>query len=923
MFRRLGLSITLVLLSVAIGSTNVTPQSTHRITGVIKDPQGAVIAGARVTARPEAGEPRTATSDEQGRFTFENLPAGTYTLAVEASGFKKTEIRVNLTGARMQPVEIKLEVAAPTGEVTVRSKGAIAPNSEPAYRETRDEVQFITYAVENVTLKRDVGTLQFKSGTVSFLKPTLGRYVKAVFAGDGVFTLTPAIPIERDHMRMITDKDAVEEPFGKAVLAFTDDTFKEITSNSRLTQNEPRAADILRDFNERVRGGAFHARSFVGFLLASENLDAELLADIYNPKRPGFFNAYIVGKNFDDLRFLVRPRGALPSGAQAPEEVALVNLNAGTEKEGIWYLGHYESEYKEGTASSEEDKRTVDVQHYKIETAIESGGKLTATAEVTMTPIADGDRVVKFGLLPTLRVARVTFKDAETFFIQESRKEDGSFYAILPEPMVKGQSYKLNIEYRGDKVVEDAGGGNFAVGARTSWYPSVNSFTDRATFDLTFKVPKQYTIVGVGKMLKEWREGDFAASQWVSEIPLAVAGFNFGLFKKKSFTDETTKYDIDGYAALEMPAFARRPQTIGEDDPVGDVAGSITPARLLDKGMVEAQNSMRIFSKYFGEIPYGRVAITQQPQPNFGQSWPTLVYLPLVAFLDSTQRYMMLGRISGRLTEFIEEVTPHEVAHQWWGHAVGWASYHDQWLSEGFADFSAGLFLQLTEPKPDKYITYWQRHREMLLQKNQWGRRANDAGPVWMGLRLNTFKTPGAYGRVVYPKGGYILHMLRSIMWDNKTGDQKFIEMMRDFVKSNFNNNASTEGFKKVVERHMRPGMDLDANGRMDWFFSEWVYGTEVPSYKFQYSLTQAPDGKTLLKGTVSQNGVSPDFKMLVPIYVDFDGKIIRLGEANITGNSTTPEFSVKLPQKPKRAMINAYHDVLAVEEISEEIKQK
>src|ERR1041384_1923994 len=106
---------------------------------------------------------------------------------------------------------------------------------------------------------------------------------------------------------------------------------------------------------------------------------------------------------------------------------------------------------------------------------------------------------------------------------------------------------------------------------------------------------------------------------------------------------------------------------------------------------------------------------------------------------------MLFGNINSKFSGFVQEVTPHEVAHQWWGHIVGWASFHDQWLSEGFADFSAGVCLQAAERKSDKYLTYGQRARETITEKNQYGRRANDAGPLWMGLRLNTYKTPGAY----------------------------------------------------------------------------------------------------------------------------------------------------------------------------------
>ena len=138
--------------------------------------------------------------------------------------------------------------------------------------------------------------------------------------------------------------------------------------------------------------------------------------------------------------------------------------------------------------------------------------------------------------------------------------------------------------------MEDAGGGNFAVGFRTSWYPSVNALNDRAIFDLVFKVPKQYTLVGVGKLVKEWREENFAASEWVSEVPLAVAGFNYGLYKKKEVVDSDTKYQIEAYATSELPSYMRRASEMA----------NMSPSAMAQSALVDAQNSMRIFTKYFG-----------------------------------------------------------------------------------------------------------------------------------------------------------------------------------------------------------------------------------------------------------------------------------------------------------------------------------
>ena len=110
----------------------------------------------------------------------------------------------------------------------------------------------------------------------------------------------------------------------------------------------------------------------------------------------------------------------------------------------------------------------------------------------------------------------------------------------------------------------------------------------------------------------------------------------------------------------------------------------------------------------------------------------------------------------------------------------------------------------------------------------------------------------------------------------------------------------------------MKPSLDLERNGRMDWFFREWVYGTEVPSYRLDYSLAPEKDGKYLFTGRVTQSGVSQGFVMSVPVYFDFDGHVANAGSVSLLGNLTSNEFKIRLPKKPKRVLLNANHDVLA-----------
>jgi hypothetical protein len=875
------------------------------VEGKVTDPKGAVVAGAAVTlTQSETNQTFTAVTDRQGHFKIEGVPAGTYTLTIAAQGFSEAQrADIKVEEGAVANLDFKLEIAPIEASVTV-SSGGEQPNSDPAYRQLRDtgrnpqDFAGPYASVTNLVLKRDAAVFTLTSGEIYFA-PVIGdRNVGAVFIGDGELSLTPPTEIEKHNLSLFIDQPEINERFDRLVLRFSDKTFEEIKSSpqAKMGTNGPqgeRARDAYRDNQELLRK------------TLRRNVELRTLVDIYNPIRPGFFTAFINGKRFSKLIFQY---DALGIPQVSPEEVLLSSY--GETDRGLWTAFHRAEEYRNGTASTDEDHRIYDITHHEIDGAIR-GTKFVANDTVTLRVLDNGARVLPFRLFSPLRVSRVRDEDGKDLaFVQQNKDEDADFGVIFPKPLEGGKTYKISLEYAGGDALINVGGGNYFVnpGARLTWYPNNEgtAFGDRARFDITFRYPKGKMLIGTGMpVAPEADDGDLRVAKWSSgDIQLAVAGFNYGIFKKKQVVDNESGYTIEYYGNEESPSFMRQANEIGSMNTLG-MSGPM---------LADAQNSTRVYNLFFGKLPFNRIALTQQPAGNFGQAWPTLVYMPFTAFMDPTQRYLATGgNIRFATDNFFRYVAPHEIAHQWWGHMVGWKSYHDQWMSEGFAEFSASLFIQFAMRDEHKFLDFWNEQRDRITQARPATRdlKPYTIGPVTQGFRLSSGKTYAAYQFLVYPKGAYILHMLRQMMYDRATGgDKQFMTMMQDFIKSHYNEDVSTEDLKRTVEKFMTKQMDLDGNGKMDWFFNEYVYGTEMPTYRFEYQLS---NGGTTISGNITQSGVSDRFKMIVPIYVDYGKGFSKLGSATLIGNSSVALKDVKLPGAAKRAAACAVDDVLAL----------
>ncbi|HEY0432092.1 MAG TPA: M1 family aminopeptidase, partial [Pyrinomonadaceae bacterium] len=639
--------------------------------------------------------------------------------------------------------------------------------------------------VSGLVLKRDAATFKFNSGEIYFLAPVEGRTVGAVFLGDVEMTLSPPTEVEKRSLGILTEKPEFVEHFSRLVMRFTDHTFDEIKKAPGVQMTASgagavRAREAYRDIESQLRKQWLY------------NAELRALGDSYDSEAPGFFMAFPGGGRFDKLAYVMDPQG-IPE--VVPEEVALFSRS--DTAYGIWAAFHLEDEYQKGAAISSQERRVYDISKHEIDCIIR-GTRLVVSDKISLRTLAKA-RVLTFDLFGTLRVSQVTDDQGrELSFVQEAKDEDADFGVILPQSVDSGAEIKLTVKYDGEDALKDSGGGNFILLPRDTWYPNNPNTAagDRAVFDLTFHYPKDNIFVGTGALVgTETLEGDLKVSKWSSgTTELPVTGFNYGKFKKKDLIDKETGLGLEFYANKEVPdelkAFQIFLDELARDKVhITGITGNVSTTSMADYALNDMQNSTRIYGAYFGKLPYTRIAITQQPVLNFGQGWPTLIYMPYSAFMDSTQRAQLLGTDQGA-DSFWKYVGPHEISHQWWGNVVSWRSYRDQWMSEGFAEFSTSLYAQYVRQDMTKFTGFWDDQRKQITQATPRtkGRKPYMVGPVTQGFRLNTGKTPGVYSSLVYPKGAYVLHMLRMMMFDHKGGgDGRFREMMKDFVQTNYN----------------------------------------------------------------------------------------------------------------------------------------
>jgi len=368
---------------------------------------------------------------------------------------------------------------------------------------------------------------------------------------------------------------------------------------------------------------------------------------------------------------------------------------------------------------------------------------------------------------------------------------------------------------------EAFGGGGFPIephyllSNRAYWYPQ-NPVPDYATGTIRVTVPEGYRVVATGEVVPP------ASVVALRDLLTQPNGPSF-VFR----SDQPLRYLA--FVVSRMVRVSERTMTIEATRPGADI-DRVTVAveaqpRLTGRGRqiaTQTEDIMRFYATLVGEAPFqsmtialveselpgghspGYFAVLNDPVPNPNSNW---------------------RGDPASFDNFPEFFLAHELAHQWWGQALGWKNYHEQWLSEGFAQYFAALYAR--QVRGDRVFA------DMLRQFRRWAISASDQGPVHLGYRLGHIKSDlRVYRALVYNKGAGVLHMLRRLV-----GDDDFFEGLRRFYEDRRFQKAGTDDLERAMEA---------VTGRMlDRFFERWIYGTDIPRVSYRVTIG---DGQVVVR---------------------------------------------------------------------------
>lgn len=795
-----------------------------------------------------------------------------------------------------------------------------------------------TYRIREASLDRPALHIMLEDGEISFTSDVAGQITGAYFEGEGELLLTPPNKVERASMALFTGMAILEERFTSAYFRFNDATFSELqpyfrpaddaeqfsSKRNEMARNlaEQDALRLLETFSRRLPARGPSSGTPAPPIQAAVSSDRMLHARVQGQKL-GTFDVYFDTKGVEEI------------WAGQPRTVE------GTTYYDLWTSFIPDQAEARSRKVKSQERVEIAVSRYRIRAQVKPPTTLSAETSLQMEVHEGGDRTLYFELSRFLKVTEVDVDGRPAEFInntaidgtQLARRGNDLVAVVFPEALRQGQKLELRFVYGGE-VLSEAGGGLLYVGARGTWYP--NRGLSRADFDLEFHYPLDWTLVATGRRVSPEGVGTDGGPErvtpgeqvahWVTDRPSILAGFNLGKYERA--VARAGDVNVAAYAARSMEKTFPRPTETILSPPTVRRPGA-TPQALVREGeppsparnaQVVADNGARaveFFSQRFGPYPYSSLELTQMPG-RVSQGWPGLVFLSSYAFLTPEETLdLSASPLQGALNRL---TLPHETAHQWWGDLIGWRSYRDQWMFEALANYSALMMMETEKPTEVRLIL--EKYREDLLEKNKNGESLRDAGPVSLGLRLNSSHFPNGYEAVSYGRGTWLFHMLRHMLLDaeakqvgrsgegQSSTDEPFVRALRKIRERYAGKAMSTTELFAVFDEELPRSLWYEGHKSLDWFVQGWVEGVALPHLSPQSVRFVRKAGVTEVTGIIRQTDAPADLVTAVPVYAVTETKPMLLGTVLADGPETPFHFAA--PIGTRRITLDAYQNLLS-----------
>jgi hypothetical protein len=718
--------------------------------------------------------------------------------------------------------------------------------------------------VESIEVEHEDIKLIFKDAWLFYDNiPKLETALLIIGKGDVRFF--PSDPIERHQLQLSYKKEFLEDKLTYAYLRFSNHFFQ----NNIKINRRPEWKDFEPSPEDRNTAHSLFSKHYARSFTVENSLNKELFSTLPQGDEAVFG---FRGEKRGTFTYVYSPFTDEEINLYRWKDKQIINLYSPTSE------GKQKRLYLSFGQMFEVKNYQIDVD-FKPEQYFFSG-----RAKIEVESHVDALEKLKFKLNPKLSILRIQDKDGRSLFYSQDKLRE-ILYVYFVHSLPKNEPYSIEVFYRGKLIppveitdavadpqitrrgdpgrklsVIDVKFETYLFSQRAKWYPSPSE-NDYFQARIKISVPSTFQCISNGEMIETYFLNDTERVREKDEAENAV--FIFDL-----------KYPVK-YLTFIIGKFTN----VGEDHDSVPMQHFYSSGVLLEKkGLLKvAKNIAQFYEKKFGAYPYEKLGIVRRLWTTFGGHSPASFIIINELYQTPDSPLLVPVRSPVDLSRWREYFIAHEISHQWWGQAVTWKTYHDVWLSEGLAQFSAVLYLS-------------EKHGKEVLEPifgklSHWTKKMSKWGPITLGARL-ALHDPMAFQTLVYNKTALALNMLKDLL-----GEEIFFIGLKDFYLRHKFGTASTSDFIKAMEE--ASGKDLKI------FFENWFGSYTLPKVKVSHNIQKSDDGYTLKLKISQMKDV-----FIFPLWIEWKENGDRVRRMVVV-DEKNEEFEIKLRVKPTKIEVN------------------